>query len=149
MHLIEERDISSFSEVFAGRRLSLVSDLALHGKLSLAIFENDEIDLSFVCVPNKAQLHVIALCVFNVVTIFIQLACHHVLEPASWILDSGPIPEIQLVLLLYGSYSFAPEWGDSEAHIESFQNADPVLYSWLSSLDESGYTVDGKRGSYA
>ena len=62
--LVEPWNVCPFPEVAARWGGSAISSLAFDGKLRAAVTEFDEIDFSFVCIPDVAQFHLVALCIF-------------------------------------------------------------------------------------
>lgn len=136
MHLIEPGDISPFPKIAACRGCAFLSALAFYCKLRESIAEDHKIDFAFIRVTNIAQLHIISFCVLYEVAILQKVPRNHIFEPGSPVLNTRPIPEIELLFLSHRADSLTAERRDAIAYVEPFKNRKPTLNAFMGNLKQ-------------
>ena len=126
--LIEARNVRTRGEVGDVPAQLALAGLAFHGEDRFPAADDDKIDLTARGVPEKTQLHVFPLGVFDPVAILEQVGGDEVFESRGRILTERPIPHIEFPFLGRRPELGQPVGLDPEANIEVFQDRDPPVH---------------------
>jgi hypothetical protein len=102
MNLVVAGDRSTGGEIPDVLAERLATTLAFNCKLRLAVAQYDEVDFPADGIAQKPQGHVVALRVFAKVAIFEQVRRHQIFKAGGFVLAQGPVPQIELALLICG-----------------------------------------------